>query len=54
MDGTTVACDYCTVVVDRLEPDWLSLRIGIGVGFGINMKYGLLLKDDGTTVARTD
>lgn len=52
MDGTTVACSYCTSGGQIVwNPIGYHYGIGIGVGFGTNMKYGVLIKDDGMTVA---
>ncbi|UYH50904.1 hypothetical protein N5W20_07290 [Candidatus Kirkpatrickella diaphorinae] len=52
MAGTTVACSYCTSGGQIVwNPIGYHYGIGIGVGFGTNMKYGVLIKDDGMTVA---
>lgn len=54
MDGTTVACNNCTAggqIVWNTTGSHYGIGIGIGVGFGTNMKYGVLIKDDGMAVA---
>lgn len=52
MDGTTVACNNCTAGGQIVwNPIGLHYGIGIGVGVGTDIKYGLLIKDNGTTVA---